>query len=63
MRQRGERETCCWKKRMIETSREVANKVVIQKVGERTNLLLKLIEKKGEGQMYVDEDLTGQVRN
>ena len=35
----------------------------MEKVGERTSLLWKLSEKRGEGKTYFDEDLEGHVEN
>ena len=42
---------------------EAAKRVGIKKIGERTTLLWKLSEKKGEGVTYFDGSLNGEVEN
>ena len=49
-----------WRESMYNTLREGAKKVDIKKIGERTNLLWKLSERKRES--YFDEKMKGQVK-
>ena len=48
---------------MCDTLREVAKKVGIKEVGERTSLLWKLSAKKRAGELCLDENMTGQITN
>ena len=48
---------------MCNTLREVAKKVGIKEVGERTSLLCKLSARKRAGELCFDENMTGQITN